>query len=188
MEPTIIVALIGFAGVCVSSFLGQLILNYYNNKREAKREKRLEAEALKRQEEEKIKEQKDQEWQARVEQMVTPIGQKVDNIDARLSNVEDRQANIEYLLAKNEDATILSLRVDMKNMCDRIVDNELEPDQGEKITWKELYKTYYKHGGNHYKEAVDEWGKKMKFTAEELKNFKEEAQKEKEQAEKALQK
>lgn len=66
--------------------------------------------------------------------MVKPIGNKVDDIEQRLSAVEVKQDKIETMLLKNEDATILSLRVDMKSIRDRIVDNKLIPDQGEKIT------------------------------------------------------
>lgn len=46
MEPTIVVALIGLAGICISAVVGPLIINYSNSKRE-KKEKKLESKKLK---------------------------------------------------------------------------------------------------------------------------------------------
>lgn len=178
MEPTVTIALISLAGICVSAVIGPLIVNHSSAKREEKREERHNKELEERKKEEAIKAKRDAEWQLKVEQMVDPIGKQVNQIEQRMNESEEKQDRIEQMLLRNEDATILSLRVDMKAIRDRVVDNNLVPDQGEKITWKELYKTYYKHGGNHFKEAVDEWGKDMGFSSEELKDFKEEAQNE----------
>lgn len=172
MEPSIIIALISLGGVAISAVVGPLIVNYSAEKREQKREERRQKEAEDRKKENAIKDQRDQEWQKKVEQMVDPIGKKVDQIEQRMDKAEEKQDRIEKMLQKNEQATILSLRVDMKSMRDRIVDKGLTPDAGEKITWRELYKTYHRHGGNHYKEAVDEWGKDMGFSQDELDSFK----------------
>lgn len=61
MEPAVIVALISLAGVCVTSFVGPLIMNHANNKRDQKREEKRDRELEERRKEEAIKEQKDQE-------------------------------------------------------------------------------------------------------------------------------
>lgn len=110
--------------------------------------------------------------------MVAPIGDKVDAIEIRLQTLEAKQDVIEDMLKDNEIATVLSLRMGMKSIRDRIVDNNLQPTTGEKSTWKETYKTYYKMGGNNFHDYVDGWGIEMGFTEEELAIFRRDARNE----------
>lgn len=178
MEPVVIVALIGFAGILVSSVVGPLVINYFNNRREEKKTQQEKEDQKKKEDQENRKDAEDKAWQQEIRSTVNPIGHKVDKVDVAVDTMAARISAIEDMLEKNEDATILSLRVDMKSIRDRIIDRELTPDSGERITWAELYKTYYKHGGNHFKEAVDEWGKEMGFTPDELKTFRQEVKEE----------
>lgn len=89
----------------------------------------------------KRKEAKDT-WKEEVRGLVKEVGEDVKSIRKELDT--------------NKEATVLGLRVQMKDLRDKYVGQGFA-DDGDKSMWIELYNRYRDMGGNHFREYVDGW-------------------------------
>lgn len=84
-----------------------------------------------------------------------------DSLDSKLTPIQKDLESIRDNLALNTEGTVTILRNDMKKSL------EVSKEKGfatatDKANWTELYNTYTKLGGNHFKEYVDAWRDEMK--------------------------
>lgn len=158
--PTIISAVIS---VIISGTLGFLIKrsfeNYFNKKEQsdlAKEKAVLELQKY-RDAEERMNRLAD--YKAVAAEVMQPVADKVNTIAEKVNKLEDQMADV-------SDATILSLRVDMKTLKDRFKKQGFA-DTGDKAMWNELYDKYKHMGGNHFKEYVNKWKEEVEKLPEE---------------------
>jgi len=76
--------------------------------------------------------------------------------DKRLTPIETKLEKIDDNLKLNTEGTVTILRNDMKKSLDTAKDKGFAT-ANDKANWMELYNTYAKLGGNHFKEYVDAW-------------------------------
>lgn len=91
-------------------------------------------------------------------------------LNTRLDSIDRRIDEIDNSLTADQEATVLELRVHMKQMRDACKSGK-ELDTSDIATWKELYRKYYLMGGNHFQEYVDGWGKDIGISSEELRDI-----------------
>lgn len=63
-------------------------------------------------------------------------------------------------LAKNTEGTITLLRTDMKNYLEKYKERGYA-SAGDRANWNELYNTYDRLGGNHFRDYVDGWKEEL---------------------------
>jgi len=78
-----------------------------------------------------------------------PINEKLDNITTDIVAIKEDLAN-------NTKGTVTLLRNDMKKSLD-YCKKQGYASSSDRANWHELYNTYGKLGGNHFKEFVDAW-------------------------------
>lgn len=81
-------------------------------------------------------------------------------LEEKLCDVEIRIEKLETRLDLNIEGTVTSLRTDMKEILDDCKARSYA-SVSDKANWNELYNTYAKLGGNHFKEYVDVWKHEM---------------------------
>lgn len=81
-------------------------------------------------------------------------------LDAKLTPIAQDVASIKSNLALNTEGTVTILRNDMKKSLDFCKERGFA-NTSDKANWKELYNTYDKLGGNHFKEYVNGWKQEM---------------------------
>lgn len=84
-----------------------------------------------------------------------------DALDSRFKPVEAQLTNITCNLSLNTEGTVTLLRNDMKKGLDFYKDTKGFATSSDKASWMELYNTYEKLGGNHFKEYVNGWKKEL---------------------------
>lgn len=82
-----------------------------------------------------------------------PINDKLDNITADVIAIKEDLAN-------NTKGTVTLLRNDMKKSLD-YCKRQGYAGASDRANWHELYNTYGKLGGNHFKEYVDAWKEEL---------------------------
>ena len=82
------------------------------------------------------------------------------SLDTRLTPIANDVNLIKGNLALNTEGTVTILRNDMKKSLDFYKDRGWA-SANDKANWMELYTTYGKLGGNHFKEYVDQWRKEL---------------------------
>ena len=82
-------------------------------------------------------------------------------LDTKFAPVEAQLNTIQANLALNTEGTVTILRNDMKKGLDFFKERGYA-SSNDKASWMELYNTYSKLGGNHFKEYVDGWKQEMK--------------------------
>lgn len=88
--------------------------------------------------------------------------------DAKLTPIANDISLIKSNLALNTEGTVTILRNDMKKALDVCKDKGFAT-VNDKAAWTELYNTYGRLGGNHFKEYVDGWKEEMKDLPSEKK-------------------
>lgn len=79
-----------------------------------------------------------------------------DALDAKLSPLADDIVHIKETISLNTEGTVTLMRNDMKKMLDHYKEKGYA-SASDKAAWTELYNTYRKLGGNHFREYVDAW-------------------------------
>jgi len=77
-------------------------------------------------------------------------------INTAIAPIAADVAQIKSDLAKNTEGTVTLLRTDMKNATDKYKERGYA-SAGDRANWNELYITYDRLGGNHFREYVDGW-------------------------------
>lgn len=77
-----------------------------------------------------------------------------------LTPIKADLAEIKHNLALNTEGTVTILRNDMKKALDLCKDKGFA-SASDRANWMELYNTYAKLGGNHFKEYVDAWKEEL---------------------------
>ena len=113
--------------------------------------KRFEKKQAESDEIEELKEQK------RIENLMKLINGALDN---KLAPIANDVSSVKCNLALNTEGTVTILRNDMKKSLDFYKERGYA-SSNDKANWMELYNTYGKLGGNHFKEYVDEWKKEI---------------------------
>ena len=114
--------------------------------------KRLEKkEAARRVEEERREQEKN-------EALMTLINK---SLDAKLTPIAADVATIKSNLSLNTEGTVTLLRNDMKKSLDWYKDRGFAT-ANDKAAWMELYNTYGRLGGNHFREYVDGWKEEVR--------------------------
>lgn len=75
-----------------------------------------------------------------------------EEVSSIIANVNEIKAN----LVMEKEATIKNMRSQLKSLRDEY-ERQGYADEGDKATWNELFETYGKLGGNHFKEWVNVW-------------------------------
>ena len=83
-------------------------------------------------------------------------------LDNKITPLANDVATIKNNLSLNTEGTVTLLRNDMKKALDFYKDEKGYATTNDKASWMELYKTYDKLGGNHFKEYVDGWKQEVK--------------------------
>lgn len=78
-------------------------------------------------------------------------------LDTKITPIAKDVAQIKSNLAQNTEGTVTLLRNDMKKARDYYKEEKHYASTNDKAAWIELYNTYDKLGGNHFKEYVDGW-------------------------------
>ena len=78
-------------------------------------------------------------------------------LDEKITPIANDVAQIKGNLAQNTEGTVTLLRNDMKKARDYYKDEKHYATTNDKASWMELYNTYSKLGGNHFREYVDGW-------------------------------
>lgn len=81
-------------------------------------------------------------------------------INAAIAPIASDVAQIKSDLSKNTEGTITLLRTDMKNNLDAYKARGYA-SAGDRANWNELYNTYDRLGGNHFREYVDGWKEEL---------------------------
>lgn len=81
-------------------------------------------------------------------------------INMAIAPIASDVAQIKNDLAKNTEGTITLLRTDMKNNLDAYKQRGYA-SAGDRANWNELYNTYDRLGGNHFREYVDGWKEEL---------------------------
>lgn len=81
--------------------------------------------------------------------------------DVKFAPITAQLDNIQANLALNTEGTVTILRNDMKKALDFYKERGYAT-VNDKASWMELYNTYGKLGGNHFKEYVDGWKEEIK--------------------------
>lgn len=82
-------------------------------------------------------------------------------LDVRITPLANDVTSIKSNLSLNTEGTVTLLRNDMKKALDYYKERGWA-STNDKASWMELYKTYEKLGGNHFKEYVDGWKQEVK--------------------------
>lgn len=82
------------------------------------------------------------------------------SLDTKLAPIANDVTLIKSNLALNTEGTVTILRNDMKKSLDFYKDRGFA-SSNDKANWMELYTTYGKLGGNHFREYVDQWRKEL---------------------------
>ena len=93
-------------------------------------------------------------------------------LDEKITPLAQDVAQIKGNLSLNTEGTVTLLRNDMKKARDYYKDEKGFATTNDKASWMELYKTYEKLGGNHFKEYVDGWKQEIKNLPSEKKTRK----------------
>lgn len=81
-------------------------------------------------------------------------------IKEEIKPILDLLDTLKIKLEANSEGTVTLLRDRMKHTLDECKKMEYA-STSEKANWNELYNSYKKLGGNHFREYVDEWKKEM---------------------------
>ena len=81
-------------------------------------------------------------------------------LDTKIAPLANDVAQIKGNLSLNTEGTVTLLRNDMKKARDYYKEKGYATEN-DKASWKELYHTYERLGGNHFKEYVDGWKKEV---------------------------
>lgn len=109
-----------------------------------------EAEAKKLEDQQKLRELEHEKYKTELTDIITKA----------ISPIASDVAQIKTDLAKNTEGTVTLLRTDMKNLLDRFKDRGYA-SAGDRANWNELYSTYDRLGGNHFREYVDGWREEL---------------------------
>ena len=139
----------------VVGIIGLIIQHYIKrtlNRRDKEQQEKLDKETKKQLEYEELKHQKraaerKEEIKDTVDTALTPIKNKIDEIDSKIDTVTDD-------LNKDREATVVQMRVNMMNLHS-LYKKQGFADSHQKATWNELYNKYRDLGGNHFAEYVD---------------------------------
>lgn len=82
-------------------------------------------------------------------------------LDSKITPLANDVSTIKCNLSLNTEGTVTLLRNDMKKALD-FYKGRGWASTNDKASWMELYKTYEKLGGNHFKEYVDGWKQEIK--------------------------
>lgn len=120
----------------------------------------------------KEKEEKDKKTRKEYDELVELRNTKRDEelndliigtINTSIAPIKEKINMIEDITNKNKEGTITLLRNEMKMLMDDYKSRGYASNT-DKANWNQLYNTYKKLGGNHFKEYVDQW----KHTVDEL--------------------
>lgn len=103
------------------------------------RRKLAEADQLRDQQ---IRKERREDVENAITKALVPVQTKIDVIDEKLD--------------ENSDGTVTLLRDRMKDKKDRLVERGWATGS-DVASWNDLYQSYRKLGGNHFKEYVDQW-------------------------------
>lgn len=78
-------------------------------------------------------------------------------LDSKITPIAADVASIKSNLSLNTEGTVTLLRNDMKKALDFYKEDKGYATTNDKAAWMELYNTYSKLGGNHFKEYVNGW-------------------------------
>lgn len=81
-------------------------------------------------------------------------------IGAALEPLAKDISTIKKDLSKNTEGTVTLLRTDMKKSIDHYKERGYA-SAGDRANWNELYSTYDRLGGNHFREYVDGWKEEL---------------------------
>jgi len=145
--PAWVITLITLAGSTIITTVVGLLIKHYFDKYIARKEKeaaeaKAKEEELKRLQEEKLREERKQDTLAIVRSELDPVKCSLKKI------VDVTELNVE--------GTVTLLREEMKHSRDTYIAKGFI-SATEDAAWHELYTTYKKLGGNHFKEYVDAW-------------------------------
>ena len=82
-------------------------------------------------------------------------------LDTKITPIAADVSSIKNNLSLNTEGTVTLLRNDMKKALDYYKERGWA-SSNDKAAWMELYNTYGKLGGNHFKEYVDGWKEEIK--------------------------
>ena len=130
----------------VSTAVGFIVTRYLKkhfdakDEREAENRRKLaEADALRDQQ---IRRERQEDVINAITKALEPVEVKIDRIDTKLD--------------ENSEGTVTLLRDRMKDKKDQLVDRGWATSS-DVASWNDLYQSYKKLGGNHFKEYVDQW-------------------------------
>ena len=92
-------------------------------------------------------------------------------LDAKIAPVAKEVCEIKSNLTLNTEGTVTLLRNDMKKALDWYKDKGYATSN-DKASWMELYNTYARLGGNHFREYVDGWKQEVRDLPTEKKKTK----------------
>lgn len=82
-------------------------------------------------------------------------------LDTKITPIAEDVSLIKSNLSLNTEGTVTLLRNDMKKALDLYKDRGFA-STSDKASWMELYNTYAKLGGNHFREYVDGWKQEVR--------------------------
>ena len=142
--------IISIIGVAISVLtllgLGVVMKNFWDDKH-------AEAQASRAEEKEKAKKERQDEIREVIKQEIKPLQDGINNLDQK---VEDVQKDVKKLRA----SMITVDRIVMKMALDGY-EKQGYTSSSDRAAWRELYDNYEDLGGNHFKEYVGEWKKRL---------------------------
>jgi len=142
--------IISIIGVAISLLtllgLGVVMKNFWDDKH-------AEAQASRAEEKEKAKKERQDEIREVIKQEIKPLQDGINNLDQK---VEDVQKDVKKLRA----SMITVDRIVMKMALDGY-EKQGYTSSSDRAAWRELYDNYEDLGGNHFKEYVGEWKKRL---------------------------
>lgn len=117
-------------------------------------EKRFDRKEAVRTELEKLQEEKRR--QERKEDVLQTLHEELKPLIDKVDNMQKKVDNMQKALNLDVEGTVTQLREFMKLSRDRFVEQGYI-SASDYASWHELYSTYKKLGGNHFREYVDAW-------------------------------
>lgn len=142
--------IISIIGIVLSTLtllgLGVVMKNFWDDKH-------AEAQASKAEEKEKAKKERQDEIREVIKQEIQPLQDGINNLDQK---IEDVQKDVKKLRA----SMITVDRIVMKMALDGY-EKQGYTSSSDRAAWRELYDNYEDLGGNHFKEYVGEWKRRL---------------------------